>query len=104
MAEKQKTESPEQQERVWTIPEEGRPEIYSNFFYLHWTLVDLRIRLGMVVPNPKLPPSKATIEIEEVGALVISWDQAKYMQQALAEAVRRYEEVNGEIKPKTLPR
>jgi Protein of unknown function (DUF3467) len=105
MAEEQKSESPQQrEEKAWVFPKDGRPEIYSNLFYIHWTLYDLRIRFGMVIPNPALAPTKATIEIQEVGAVVMSWDQAKYMRDALAGAVKAYEEVNGEIKPKTLPK
>jgi hypothetical protein len=98
MAEEQKSEP-----KAWIVPE-GRPEIYSNLFYLHWTLTDVRMRFGMVIPNPTLAPLKATLEIEEVGAVVISWDQAKYLRDALGSAVKSYEEVNGEIKPKVLPK
>jgi hypothetical protein len=94
----------EQRERIWRIPEGGSSGKYSNFFYFHWGPVDVRLRFGLIIPNPSHPPSKAEWEVEEVAAIVMSWDQAKFLRDAFTDAVRRYEEANGEITPKKLPK
>lgn len=86
----------------WIFPEGGRPEVYSNIYHLHWTLVDVRIRFGQIVPDPKKPPEQAVRQIEEQAAVVMSWTQAKFLRDALSDAVKRYEAVNGEIKPPKL--
>lgn len=90
-------------EKVWYVSSKGRPEIYTNIFYIHWTLVDVRIRLGLIIPDATKAPDFADWEVEELGAVTMSWDQAKALQEALAEAVRRYEKSNGAIVPKKLP-
>ena len=42
-------------------------------------------------------------EIEQRVAVTVSWDQAKWLSQLLADAVARFEAKNGEIKKPITP-
>jgi hypothetical protein len=87
----------------WVAPDDGICDVYSNFLHLHWTLFDVRIRFGQIVPNPEQPPITAGWTINEWAAVTIPWGQAKALQEMLHEAVKKYEAVNGEITIPTLP-
>ncbi|MGC2698014.1 MAG: DUF3467 domain-containing protein [Candidatus Angelobacter sp.] len=90
-------------ERAWRIAEEGRPEIYSNIYYLHWSLVDVRIRFGQMVPDSSKSPESSGWYVQEMAAVTVAWAQAKAMAEQLADIVKKYEAVNGEIKPLIMP-
>jgi hypothetical protein len=89
--------------QTWKLPPSGRCDIYSNLYHLHWTLVDVRIRFGVILPNQEMSPEQATPFIQEVGAVTMSWAQAKALRDSISEAVKRYEEKNGEIGVLQLP-
>lgn len=87
----------------WIEPEEGICEAYSNFVHLNWTLYDVRIRFGQIVPNPEQPPEKAFWAIAEWAAVTIPYGQAKALRDMLDEVIRKYEALNGEINVPQLP-
>ena len=87
----------------WTKPEEGICEIYSNFYHLNWTVFDVRIRFGQIVPNPDDPPESAHVTVTEQAAITMPWGQIKALRDMLIDIVGRYEAVNGEIKVPKLP-
>jgi hypothetical protein len=90
-------------ERRWQIPEGGRPDIYSNIYFLHWSLVDIRLRFGQMVPDPEKPPESSGWYVQELAAVTTSWAQAKALALQLSEMVKKYEDLNGEIKPLKMP-
>lgn len=87
----------------WIQPEEGVCEVYSNFHHVNWTLFDVRVRYGQIIPHPQQQPDKAVWAVEEYAAVTIPWGQAKALRDMLTEAIRTYEAVNGEIKLPVLP-
>lgn len=79
-----------------TIPaEDGVFEGYGNQINVTWTLFDVALRFGQIIPAPGEDPPWANME---VAAITIPWGQAKALRDTLAEIVSRYEKVNGEIK------
>jgi|SRR5208282_918099 len=85
----------------WVEPKEGTPEIYSNYVHASWTLFDVRILLGQLVPLSVDPTSGFVVE--ERVAVTVAWPEAKVLRDALVDLVSRYEKVNGEIQPLKLP-
>jgi hypothetical protein len=85
----------------WTVPEEGTPEIYGNFVNVSWTLFDVRFRIGQLIPRATNP--KSGFVVEQQCAVTIAWPEAKLLRDMLTELVSKYESVNGEFKPLTLP-
>ena len=77
------------------------PDLYSNYVHTSWTLFDVRLELGHLVPLGK--EKSEGFAVEKVGALTIAWPHAKYLRDTLAALVKSYEEQNGEIKPIKLP-
>lgn len=88
----------------WVPSPNGVPEIYTNFVHANWSLYDVRIRLGQLVPDPKSTnPATSKWVSEERAAVTFAWPHAKILRDLLINLVKRYEEVNGEIKPLKLP-
>ncbi len=84
----------------WKQPRYGTvPEIYANFVHASWTLFDLRVRLGQLVPSEE----GTTFDVEERAAVTFSWPQAKVLRNLLVDMVASYERANGEIQPLKLP-
>lgn len=80
------------------VRREDSAEIYSNMFFLNWSLVDVRIRFGEMIPIGTSPEgSKVNYVIEENAAVTMSWAQAKALKDSLIDAVTRYENTNGAI-------
>lgn len=99
MAEEPKKEMP----IPWIATEEGILDVYSNFNHVNWSVFDVRIRFGQIIPDPSKPPETATWVIEERAAMTLAWGQAKGLRDMLSEAIRRYEDLNGEIQVPKLP-
>jgi hypothetical protein len=89
-------------------PSTERHEVYSNQIALFWSAHDLRILFKQVIVGPADPtgsdgqPGEWSSQLtkalaEDRAAVTISWLHAKGLAQMLAEAVRSYEKVNGEI-------
>jgi hypothetical protein len=97
--EKKQPETPVKFE--WSKRKEGTPEIYSNYVNASWTLFDVRIVLGQLVPLNS--GGGAEFVVEERAAITVAWPEAKILRDALTDLVARYEKVNGEIKPLKLP-
>jgi hypothetical protein len=85
----------------WVKGKEVMPEIYCNYVNASWTLYDVRVVLGQLVPldNGK----NAGFVVEERGAVTVAWPEAKVLRDALIDLVARYEKTNGEIVPLKLP-
>jgi len=86
----------------WVESKEGTPEIYGNFINTSWTLFDVRLQVGQLIPK-KESDLAAGFVVEKRGAITIAWPEAKALLIMLADLVGRYEKVNGEIKPLILP-
>src|SRR5271169_3481731 len=85
----------------WVKRKEGTPEIYTNYLHASWTLFDVRVIAGQLVPLSN--DSISGFVAEERVALTFAWPQAKVLRDALIDLVARYEKTNGEIKPPKLP-
>ena len=97
-------------------PDGGLPEIYSNHVALSITRDDVRLAFGQIVPmeerlvdaafewpegNKKNRVVPGTVA--QRVAVTVSWQQAKRVSQALAEAVARFEAKNGAMKDAVAP-
>ena len=82
----------------WVRSKESIPEVYGNFFHATWTLVDVRVRVGELVPDLSNPSDKKAFLVDERAAVTVSWPQAKVLAGTLTKLVASYEQVNGEIK------
>jgi hypothetical protein len=99
VAEKEKTDK--YPERKWVPARDGSiHEIYGNFTHVSWTLFDVRIRVGQLVPSEEEPKE---FVVEERAAITLAWPQAKFFCNVLSKIVASFEETNGEIKPLKLP-
>lgn len=81
----------------------GMAEYYSNYASLNWNPYDVRIRFAQVVANQETTGDDAVATVEERAAITLSWAEAKKLRDLLDEVIKRYEKVNGEIKPVQLP-
>jgi hypothetical protein len=88
---------------MWIEPEEGICDVYSNFVHMNWTLFDVRVRFGQIVPHPEQQPESAVWAINEWAAVTMPWGQAKALRDMLMDAIKRYEDTNGEITIPKLP-
>jgi uncharacterized protein with NRDE domain len=79
------------------IRREDSADVYSNMYHLNWSIVDVRIRFGQMVPTETTASGRVSYVIEENAAVTVSWPQAKALRDSLIEAVSRYENTNGEI-------
>lgn len=88
---------PPESKPLKTIPaKDGVFEDYGNQINLTWTLFDVALRFGQIVPAPGEDPPWANME---VAAITIPWGQAKALRDMLNDIVSRYENANGGIKP-----
>jgi hypothetical protein len=79
----------------WAVSPTGNIEIYSNFTLLGWTLVDVRIQCGRLMPECA---GSQNFVIREQAAVTMAWHQAKVLANSLADLIKSYEKENGEIK------
>jgi hypothetical protein len=86
---------------VWSKPKEPKPQIYTNYVHLSWSLFDVRFLLGQLVPSD--PGLNTSFVVEEQGSVVLAWPEAKLLRDMLIGLVDSYEKTNGEIKPLQLP-
>jgi hypothetical protein len=76
------------------------PQLYSNYYYMGWSLDDVRITFGALKAENV---STKNFYAEEVGSVVIPWRQAKNLRDVLIRVIAAYEEANGEINVPFLP-
>jgi hypothetical protein len=89
-------------ERRWVDPRDGEfHELYCNFIHASWTLFDVRLRIGQLIPAEG--GDAKNFVAEEQGAVTMPWPQAKNLRDLLDRLVKSYEQVNGEIKLLKLP-
>jgi len=85
----------------WIKSDKPVPEIYTNFAHVSWTLFDVRVSLGELVP---VAPGQSTeFVVQERGAVTFAWPEAKILRDTLTALVESYEKTNGEIKPLKIP-
>lgn len=77
--------------------EDGVFQVYSNIVDAAWTLYDVTLRFAQIAPT--YPGSNNRFESEESARITVAWPQAKVLAVMLTDLVRRFEQVNGEIKP-----
>ena len=80
---------------------DGIQEIYCNFAHANWTLFDLTIQIGQLMPERE--PTTPGFVVEHRAAITFPWPQAKVLRDLLVQLVASYETANGEIKPINLP-
>jgi hypothetical protein len=80
------------------VRREDSAEVYSNQYFLDWSITDVRVRFGQMVPNPDT--GTVSYVIEEHAAITLPWPQVKALRDSLNDAVTRYEKANG---PMDLP-
>jgi hypothetical protein len=85
----------------WVKSKQGTPEIYGNYLHVSWTLFDVRLLVGQLIPSG--PNLTAAFFAEERVAVTLAWPEVKILRDMVADLVAKYEKVNGEIKPLTLP-
>ncbi|MEO8657229.1 MAG: DUF3467 domain-containing protein [Bryobacteraceae bacterium] len=81
---------------------EGVHNVYSNHLQALWTTDGVRIRYGELIKISG-EPSERLFTIEDRAAITLAWTQAKYLHAVLSDIISRYEALNGEIKPPTVP-
>jgi hypothetical protein len=84
----------------WVKTKDNIPEIYSNYLQVSWTLFDVRIVLGQLVPSN---PVSREFVVDERGTVTMAWPEVKVLREVLTNLVAKYEQTNGEIKPLKLP-
>jgi hypothetical protein len=101
-AEQNKEQQEDQKAKIfpWVSSPNGNLEIYMNFHHISWSLVDVRIQFGQLIP---VPADSRNFVSQERGAVTMAWQRAKLLAEALTALVKSYESVNGEIKPLTIP-
>jgi len=100
MAEETKPDKPANVYK-WIMARDGSVhELYSNYAHISWTLFDVRVRLGKLIPSEA---EKEKFVVEEQAAVTCSWHQAKHLRNMLTQLIDSFEKVNGEIKPLKLP-
>ena len=89
--------SAQPQSPVWERPVGGVPEVYSDYFHTNWMPVTVRIRLGQVIHDPKLPQDMSIWMIGECVELTMPWATVKALAETLSNLVQGYEKENGPI-------
>lgn len=85
----------------WIKPATPTRQVYTNYVHISWSLFDVRILLGQIVPSE--PGITQGFSVEEQGAVTLAWPAVKGMRDQLIALVKSYEEANGEIKPLKIP-
>lgn len=83
----------------WVRRKDHIPEIYCNYIHTSWTLFDVRLQLGQLIPSEE----KDGFVADESAAVTFSWNQAKLVRDLMVGLVKSFEDANGEIKPLKLP-
>ena len=90
-------------------------EAYANLVSLMGRHDDVRIAFGQSIPAkgdpfvPKGPPQgsvqrqQVRLSVKESVAVTMSWQQAKVVRDLLGDAIKQFEDLNGEIKQNITP-
>jgi len=87
----------------WILPGTAAGDVYSNFLHLNWTLHDVRIRFGHIIPDPTSQPETLKWAVKEMAVVNMPWGQAKVLRDMLIALIDKFEHLNGEIKTPELP-
>jgi hypothetical protein len=87
----------DEQKFKWTKSKEPTPQVYTNYVHTSWTLFDVRLQLGQLVPSE--PGVSNAFVVEDQGAVTFAWPAAKNLRDTLINLIDSYEKTNGEIKP-----
>jgi hypothetical protein len=86
----------------WITSPDGVKRIYSNYVRSNWTLFDVTVVLGQIIPRAVSGSSKGFF-VEERATVTFAWPHAKVLHRLLGDLLKSYEEANGEIQPIKLP-
>lgn len=84
------------------IRRDDSTEIYTNFHFVNWSIVDVRLRFGQLTPTDQNEQGKIGVVAEEQAAVTMSWASAKVLRDSLSDAIQRYEKANGIIEISSL--
>ncbi|MBV9075530.1 MAG: DUF3467 domain-containing protein [Acidobacteria bacterium] len=68
--------------------------MYCNYFNVNWSLYDVRIQFGQLIPDDQ---QKEVVALENA-SVTMSWHEAKLFKDFLANAIERFEKANYELK------
>jgi hypothetical protein len=101
--EKNNTEKSEPVSR-FVEPRDGVQRLYSNHLNALWTPYDVSIKFSLLTNIAEATDkSPRTHTYEELALVTVAWTEAKMLAAMLSDIVRRYEELNGEIKIGDIP-
>lgn len=83
----------------WEPSEKGIAEVYANIINVNWSLYDVRLRVGQIVPSR----DNSKFIVEERAAVTIPWHSMKHLHFVIGDLIARYERANGELKAPVLP-
>jgi len=82
---------------VGWVRRDDSAEVYTNQYYIDWSISDVRIRFGQMIPTDRLENGKVGFVVEEQAAVTMTWAQVKALRDSLNDAVGRYERANGPL-------
>lgn len=77
------------------------PNVYANHLDANWTASDITIRFGQTIPL--YTSGEQRWGTGQRVAVTLPWAKVKNLRDILVELVKRYEDVNGEIKEGQVP-
>lgn len=90
--------TPPTSRQVTWLRRDDSAEVYSNYFFVNWSAVDVRIRFGQLIPVDNVASEdKVAILAEDQASVTMAWPQVKSLYDAIGDALRRYEKANGAI-------
>jgi hypothetical protein len=92
-------EKPQQPDIEWVKSPNGVYETYCNSIHPSWTLYDVRLQCGQLVP---IRARTGPFVVEEKVAITMAWPQLKLLHKMLGDLLESYEQTNGEIKQLTI--
>ncbi len=81
----------------WIAAPTGIHRIYANYAHVSWTLHDVTVRVGQLIPADLEHPSEPGSVIEERADITFTWPHAKAVRDMLNGIIAAYENANGEI-------
>jgi hypothetical protein len=80
-------------------PEGGTFYCYSNVLGMSWTAQDVKLQFYELLDDSDKFPSTYSPRLERLAVVTVSWTQLKELATVVNQAVSRYEELNGLIRP-----
>jgi hypothetical protein len=81
----------------YTEPVEGAGEYYVNHLQIFWSGVDVTLFFGKLLHSGE-SLEKNILDIETRAKVTMPWSVAKLAFASLGDALKKYEEKNGELK------